>query len=70
LLTLVASAIGVPLSAFLLACWLETYAFHITPSWWMYLLTFGILTFIATFTLLQQVWRTIRLKPMRILKSE
>ena len=70
LLTLVASAISVPLSAFLLTSWLETYAFHITLSWWMYLLTFGILTLIATFTLLQQVWRTIRLKPMRILKSE
>lgn len=70
LLTVLASAIGVPVSAFLLTRWLETYAFHITPSVGMYLLTFVLLMLIASLTLLQKVGRTIRLKPMRILKSD
>lgn len=70
LLTLVASAIGIPLSAFLMNRWLETYAFHISISWWIYAATFVLLMAIAMLTLLQQVWRTLHLKPMRVLKNE
>lgn len=70
LLTVLASAIGVPLSAVLMNNWLETYAFHIALPWWVYGLAFVLLMLIAFLTVLQQVWRTIRLKPMRILKYE
>ena len=50
--------------------WLETYAFHISLSWWIYAATFVLLMLIAFLTVFQQVWRTIRQKPMRILKYE
>ena len=50
--------------------WLETYAFHISLSWWIYAVTFVLLLMIAFLTVFQQVWRIIRLKPMRILKYE
>ena len=69
-LTLVASLIGIPLSAFLMNRWLETYAFHISISWWIYAATFILLMLIAILTLLQQLWSTIHLKPMRILKKD
>lgn len=69
-LTLLASLIGVPVSAVLMSRWLETYAFHISLPWWVYLLTFLLLMLIAFLTVLQKVWRTIRLRPMRILKYE
>lgn len=70
LLTVLASIIGIPISAVLMNGWLETYAFHITLPWWVYAMTFVLLMLIAFATVLQQVWRTIRLKPMRILKYE
>lgn len=70
LLTVLASAIGIPVSAVLMNAWLETYAFHISLSWWIYAATFVLLMLIAFLTVFQQVWRTIRQKPMRILKYE
>ena len=70
LLTVLASAIGVPVSAVLMNGWLETYAFHISLPWWVYAATFVLLMLIAFLTVLQQVWRIIHLKPMRILKYE
>lgn len=70
LLTVLASAIGIPVSAVLMNAWLETYAFHISLSWWIYAATFVLLMLIAFLTMFQQVWRTIRQKPMRILKYE
>ena len=70
LLTVWASAIGIPVSAVLMNAWLETYAFHISLSWWIYAATFVLLMLIAFLTVFQQVWRTIRQKPMRILKYE
>ena len=70
LLTVLASAIGIPVSAVLMNAWLETYAFHISLSWWIYAATFVLLMLIAFLTVLQQVWRTIRQKPMHILKYE
>ena len=70
LLTVLASVIGIPVSAILMSRWLETYAFHISLPWWIYGVAFALLLLIAFLTVLQQVWRTIRLKPMRILKYE
>lgn len=70
LLTVVASLVGVPVSALLMNRWLETYAFHISLPWWTYILAFALLMLIAFLTVLQQVWRTLRLKPMHILKYE
>lgn len=70
LLTVLASVIGIPVSAVLMNGWLETYAFHISLPWWIYAVGFVLLMLIAFLTVLQQVWRTIRLKPMRILKYE
>lgn len=70
LLTVLASAVGIPVSAVLMNGWLQTYAFHISLPWWIYAVGFVLLMLIAFLTVLQQVWRTIRLKPMRILKCE
>ena len=70
LLTIFASAIGIPVSAVLMNGWLETYAFHISLPWWIYAVVFALLMLIAFLTVFQQVWRIICLKPMSILKYE
>ena len=63
LLTILASAIGIPVSAVLMNGWLETYAFHISLPWWIYAVVFALLMLIAFLTVFQQVWRIICLKP-------
>lgn len=70
LLTVLASVIGIPVSALLMKGWLETYAFHIALPWWVYAVAFVLLMLIAFLTVLHQVGRAIRLRPMRILKYE
>ena len=70
LLTILASAIGIPVSEVLMNGWLETYAFHISLPWWIYAVVFALLMLIAFLTVFQQVWRIICLKPMSILKYE
>ena len=70
LLIVLASVIALPLSVFLMDCWLGTYAFHIYPAWWTYPSAFMILILIAFLTVFRQVWNTMRLKPIKILKCE
>lgn len=70
LLTVLASVIGIPVSAILMNGWLETYAFHISLSWWIYAAAFVLLILIAFLTVFYQVRRIIRLKPMCILRYE
>lgn len=70
LLTVLAAVVGVPVSAFLMHSWLESYAFHVSLPWWGYAMAFVLLMLIAFLTVVRQVWRIIRLKPMHILKSE
>ncbi len=69
-LTGVATLLGVPISAFLMNEWLETYAFHIALPIWAYPAACLALMLVALLTVAHQVWRVIRLKPMRVLKSE
>jgi putative ABC transport system permease protein len=69
-LTVLASLIGIPVSIFLMTNWLNRYAFHVPLPWWIYIVVFILLIALGYLTIVRQVWRTIRLKPMRILRSE
>lgn len=70
LLTVLATALGTPVSIVLMEEWLRTYAFHIALPWWGYILAFVLMMCVALLTVVRQVWRVIRLKPMRILRNE
>ena len=70
LLTILATALGAPVSIILMNGWLKTYAFHIVLPWWGYLIAFAGMMCVALSTVAHQVWRVIRLKPMRILRNE
>ena len=70
LLTILATALGAPVSIILMNEWLKTYAFHIVLPWWGYLIAFAGMMCVALSTVAHQVWRVIRLKPMRILRNE
>lgn len=70
LLTVLATILGTPVSIILMNEWLKTYAFHTTLPWWGYLTAFMLMVCIALLTVVRQVWRVIRLKPMRVLRNE
>lgn len=67
LLTVLASAIGIPVSAYIMTGWLEGYAFHISIPWWVFGVTFILLMLVAFLTVVRLVWRVVREKPMRYL---
>ena len=70
LLTVLATVLGLPVSVVLMNGWLESYAFHIVLPWWVYGVAFVLLMCVAFLTVVRQVWRVVRLKPMRILRNE
>ena len=70
LLTILATVLGTPISIILMDEWLKSYAFHIILPWWGYIVAFALIMCIALLTTVRQVWRVIRLKPMRILRNE
>lgn len=70
LLTVLAALLGIPVSVFGMQGWLESYAFHIGLPGWVYPAAFVLLVAVAFLTVVGQVRRVVRLKPMRILKSE
>ncbi len=69
-LIILASGIALPMSIFIMDRWLATYAFHISPAWWTYHAAFLALILIALLTVLQQIWTTIRVRPVKTLKYE
>lgn len=70
LLTVLATILGTPISIILMDEWLKTYAFHIPLPWWVYIIAFVLIMFVALLTVTRQIWRVIHLKPMRILRNE
>lgn len=69
ILTLTGSLIGIPLSVILMNRWLETYAFHISMSWWIFPLAFLLLAGVAILTVWRQVSKVIRTKPVETLRD-
>lgn len=69
-LTLLATILGTPVSVVLMNEWLKSYAFHIALPWWGYAVAFVWMMCIALLTVIRQVRRVVRLKPMHILRNE
>lgn len=70
ILTMLATVLGTPVSVILMNEWLDSYAFHVTLPWWGFIISFILMMCIVLSTVVGQVWRVIRLKPMRILRNE
>lgn len=69
-LTMIAAAVGTPVSVLLMNEWLKSYAFHITPPWWIYVVAFALITAVGLLTVARQIWRVIRINPIDILRNE
>lgn len=69
-LTLVATLLGTPVSIVLMEQWLKSYAFHVALPWWGYGVAFVLMMCITLLTVIRQVWRVIRVEPMRVLRDD
>jgi putative ABC transport system permease protein len=70
LLILLAGAITLPLAAFGVQKFLETYAFHVSLGWWFYVLPSLILVIVAFLTTTGQSLRAALANPVKSLRSE
>ncbi len=70
LLILLAGIITLPLAAFGVQKFLETYAFHISLGWWFYLLPSAVLVAVAFLTTAGQSLRAALTNPVKSLRSE
>lgn len=70
LLSVLAAVVGIPVAALFMENWLNGYAFHISVPVWVYIVAFVLLLLVAFLTVIGQIWRILRLRPMHILRNE
>lgn len=70
LITLVACAVALPLAGFFMQRWLETFAYRISISWWMFAVVIAVVVAIVSITILSRVIRAAGQNPAEVVKSE
>ncbi len=66
----VALLIAVPVSWYVMNDWIQSFAFHITIQWWMFVLAGAILLFIALLTVSYQTLKIATTNPAKSLRTE
>jgi ABC-type antimicrobial peptide transport system permease subunit len=69
-LVILALIIASPLAWYIMNQWLNGYAYRISISWWIFLLSAGVAIFIALATIIFQVFKTANVNPVKILRRE
>lgn len=69
-LVLIALIIASPVAWYIMNQWLEGYAYRISISWWIFLLSAFTAVFIALATIIFQVFKTANTNPVKILRTE
>lgn len=69
-ITLIASAIALPLAWLFMNRWLQTFAYHISISWWMFAIVILAVSAIVILTIFSQVYRASNQNPAEVVKSE
>jgi putative ABC transport system permease protein len=67
---IIAGAIAIPLTWYLMNRWLQNYAYHIILNIWIFVLSSGIVIGIAILTVLWQSWRAATRNPVEALRYE
>jgi putative ABC transport system permease protein len=66
----VASLVAIPAIQYALNLWLESFAYRIEISWWIYLLSMLALNVIALFAISHQAISAALVNPVNVLKDE
>jgi putative ABC transport system permease protein len=69
-LVILALIIASPLAWYVMNQWLNGYAYRISISWWIFLLSACVAIFIALATIIFQVFKTANVNPVKILRTE
>jgi putative ABC transport system permease protein len=69
-LVILAYIIAAPLAGWMMHKWLEDYAYRTTISWWIFLLSGGLMIIIALITLSIQTIRSAMANPVKSLRTE
>lgn len=69
-ITLIASVIALTLAWLFMNRWLQTFAYHISISWWMFALVILAVLAIVLLTIFSQVYRASNQNPAEVVKSE
>ncbi len=69
-LVVIASIISLPLSYYFMNQWLQNFAYHVSLSWWMFVLAGGIAIVIALLTVGYQAIRAATANPVESLRYE
>ena len=67
---LIAFGVSIPLALWLVHEWLQTYAYHITPSWFHFLIPVIIISTISILSIAGIMLRASRINPVDILRNE
>ena len=67
---IIAGAIAIPLTWYLMEHWLQNYAYHVKLNIWIFVLSGIIITGIALLTVLWQSWRAATRNPVEALRYE
>ena len=69
-ITLIASSIALPLAWLFMNRWLQTFAYHTSITWWMFVLVILLVSSIVIITIFSQVYRASNQNPAEVVKSE
>ena len=62
--------IALPIAGFAMNKWLASYAYHVSLSWWMFLLPVAILLLIALAVISREIIKTALVNPVKSLRTE
>jgi putative ABC transport system permease protein len=69
-LVVIASLIAIPIAWYAMHNWLQDFAYRTDINWWIFVLSTGLVAFIALTTISFQSFRTATANPVKSLRSE
>ena len=67
---LISFLISVPISYYIMTRWLETFAYRISLSWWIFIVSGLIVLILSSLFITLQSWKTVRRNPTELLRNE
>jgi putative ABC transport system permease protein len=69
-LVMIALLFAIPVTGFLMNNWLQSYAYHVSLSWWMFVLPAAVVLLVALMVISRQVVKTAVANPVDSLRME
>jgi putative ABC transport system permease protein len=69
-LVMIALLFAIPVTGFLMNNWLQSYAYHVSLSWWMFVLPAAVVLLVASMVISRQVVKTAVANPVDSLRME